>query len=177
MRRHPTLQDLSRDHHDVLVHARRLRGLDARVDAAHARERFLRYADAVLLHHFSEEDAVLAPLAQPAHRGRLAAEHADLRRRIAWLAEAAADPALDAAQKELGEALRLHVRFEEDVLFADLQDRLDDVALAGLADELGAFRRQVRPQAGAGESCFLDLGSAAAPPGAPLQGLQKDPGQ
>jgi hypothetical protein len=151
MKRHPALHPLSRDHHNVLVHARRLRGLDARVDAETARRRFRAYFDAVLAPHFDEEEQVLLPrIADAGLRQRLIAEHADLRRRAA---------ALPAGQTELGEALRLHVRFEEDVLFPALEaqaeaDRVDWPDVTAAAD---AFRRERRPAGvdGGAEACFL----------------------
>ena len=145
MRRHPALHPLSRDHHDVLLHARRLRDDDARVDAATAATRFARYL-AVLRLHFAEEDAVLAPrIADPALRRRLLDEHAALLR----LAEAG-DPAL------LGARLRDHVRFEEDVLFPHLEASLPEAAWADIKAAGLAFRRRQRPASLTGdEVCFL----------------------
>jgi hypothetical protein len=151
MKRHESFHPLSRDHHNVLVHARRLRGLDARFDAEAARRRFLAYAPVLLL-HFNEEDLVVAPLVtDESLRSRLLAEHADLRRRIEALPSAGATelPAL-------GEALRLHVRFEEDVLFPHLETVLAGPALRSLADDSAGFRARERPASLQGdEACFL----------------------
>lgn len=148
MKRHAALHPLSRDHHNVLVHARRLRGLDARVDADTARRRFLAYFESVLRHHFDEEEALLGPrIADPALRQRLLDEHADLRRRAA---------ALPDGQAELGEALRLHVRFEEDVLFPALEAGVADAEWSAVAQATDAFRRTRRPASrdGGAEACF-----------------------
>lgn len=148
MKRNPALQPLSRDHHNVLVHARRLRGLDPRIDAATAARRFRSYHDAVLRHHFDEEESLLAPHLDDGLRKRLADEHADLTGRAAALPKDAVD---------LGERLRLHVRFEEDVVFPHLEARLGEPALVQLARQLEDGRRRVRPaslEPGA-EACFL----------------------
>lgn len=148
MRRHPALHPLSRDHHDILLHARRLRGEDPRVKVDTAIDRFLRYHDAVLVHHFNEEEeALLRHL--PADLGmRLVAEHNDLRRRAAGLR-------MDGQAAALGEALRAYVRYEEDVLFQHLQATLDEDALARLGTTAEGIRRNLRPAAGHGEDCFL----------------------
>lgn len=152
MRRHPALQGLSRDHHVALLHARRLRGDDPRVDPEAARSRFLRYAEAILAHHFAEEEDALLPFLGDARlRERLLREHANLRQRIARLQGADA-----AFQRDLGERLRAHVRFEEDELFEALQRDLGE----GQWRQLDAAARQVRARArpassGDDEPCFI----------------------
>jgi hypothetical protein len=148
MRRHAALQPLSRDHHDALLHARRLRGEDARIGVAAAAQRFLRYHDAVLVHHFREEEEALLPHLPADLADRLVAEHNDLRRRAATLANGG-----DA--KELGEALRSHVRFEEDVVFQHLQAALSDDDWMHLRQRAQDLRQAARPRAGEGEDCFL----------------------
>lgn len=148
MLRHPALHPLSHDHHDVLMHARRLRGEDARVGVVAAVERFLRYHDAVLVHHFHEEEETLLPHLPADLASRLVAEHNDLRRRAASLRT-------DGHAGDLGEALRAHVRFEEEVVFAHLQAHLDDAGFADLQARAAALRRSLRPAAGHGEDCFL----------------------
>ena len=151
MKRHASLHPLSRDHHNILVHARRLRGLDARFGSATARRSFLSYAPILLL-HFNEEEQVLAPrIADPDLRRRLLAEHADLRTRLAALPDASAE-----AQVELGHKLREHVRFEEDLLFPHLEGLLTELDWPAVAAETSAFRAAARPASiEGGESCFL----------------------
>lgn len=154
MKRHPALHDLSRDHHALLLHARRLRGDDPRLDFAAARRRFLLYHDAVLLHHFTEEEQALLPFVRDAAlRDRLLREHADLRAATALLAKGDND-----VQLELGELLRRHVRFEEDDLFAALQRDLTEDEWGDLAAKANAHRSTARPGSagpGATEECFL----------------------
>jgi hypothetical protein len=145
MKRHAALHPLSRDHHDVLVHARRLRGLDARFTPEAALARFRGYAP-TLLKHFAEEEAVLAPrIADGALIDRLLAEHAELR------ALAAGHDAL-----RLGTRLREHVRFEEDLLYPHLEAALTAAGGEALAADGLAFRRRERPLSlDGGEACFL----------------------
>jgi hypothetical protein len=65
MKRHPALAELSRDHHQALVVARRLkRADDESVDRA--REGFLDYWEHEGSEHFREEEEILLPeLARP----------------------------------------------------------------------------------------------------------------
>ncbi|MHB1262038.1 MAG: hemerythrin domain-containing protein [Thermoplasmatota archaeon] len=151
MNRHEALRPLSRDHHNVLVHARRLRGLDSRFDAANARSRFLAYWPVVAL-HFDEEERVLAPRISDAELvRRLKAEHDDLRRRAADLPAATSE-----AQIDLGAKLREHVRFEEDVLFPHLEAMLSADDWAAVVAEGVSHRKTNRPTSiDGGESCFL----------------------
>lgn len=151
MKRHPALHPLSRDHHNVLVHARRLRGLDARFDADTARRHFLSYWPVLAL-HFDEEETVLGPRIMDSDMGRrLKAEHDDLRRRAADLP--AATPL---AQADLGAKLREHVRFEEDVLFPHVEAILTADDWDAIVAEGASHRRQHRPASlDGGESCFL----------------------
>lgn len=147
MRRHPALQDLSRDHHHVLLHARRLRGDDARVDAATARQRFLSYYDAILVHHLREEEEALRPHLTTNQADRLVSEHNQIRKLAADLATSSA------GASELGELLRAHVRWEEDELFQDLQAKLQEAGWRTIQESL----RTIRADEGRhdGEDCFL----------------------
>jgi hypothetical protein len=151
MRRHPALHDLSRDHHVLLLHARRLRGEDARVAPEVARERFLRFAP-ILLHHVAEEEAAIAPRLEPGLRQRMLLEHGRLRGLVARLD---ADPA---AAGELGRLLRDHVRFEEREAFPDLEARLAPADWERLRAEALRLRTAARPDSvgpGAAEACHL----------------------
>jgi hemerythrin-like domain-containing protein len=141
MKRHPALQDLSRDHHPALLHARRLRCEDPRVDAATARRRFLQFSEKVLRFHYDEEDLALVPFIRDlGQRERLRTEHADLRERVALLATAD-----EGFQRDLGERLRAHIRFEEDDLFETMQRDLTKEEWVRLAAVARAFRAKVRP--------------------------------
>lgn len=151
MKRHIGLHPLSRDHHNVLVHARRLRGLDARFDAETARHRFLSYLPVLAL-HFDEEETVLGPrIKDPGLARRLRSEHEGLQRMASRLATATAE-----AQVAFGAKLREHVRFEEDVLFPHLEAILTADDWKAVAAQGVAHRRLHRPTSlDGGESCFL----------------------
>jgi hypothetical protein len=116
MKRDPRLQGLSSEHHQALVLARSLAGIDAPAWDAGRAARFGARFDAELEPHFRIEEELLLPALRRAGEAALAdrteADHAFLRDR------AAAARAGDAeAARALGERLHAHVRFEERELF------------------------------------------------------------
>ncbi|HZJ81471.1 MAG TPA: hemerythrin domain-containing protein [Guyparkeria sp.] len=124
MRRHETLQPLSRDHHQTLKLARQLQraGCDAETRAALEAHR------PELLTHFAAEEALCeqalvrcpddATLAKQV--GRMHREHRKIMELVERLLK---DPYPEAsACHALGEWLIAHVRFEERGLFNRLQD-------------------------------------------------------
>ncbi|MBO6934059.1 MAG: hemerythrin domain-containing protein [Deltaproteobacteria bacterium] len=148
MKRHPQLQDLSRDHHHALVLARQSRiaakGSDDEVHArlVAAREKLERE----LAPHFAVEERLLLPALDDAGLGELAArtrtDHARLR-------ELLRDDAPDerARLREFGELLRDHVRFEESELFPAAEATLDDATLTAVADASAALESAERRRA------------------------------
>lgn len=124
MKRHPGLQQLSREHHHSLVLARRARRWATQ--EAQAREHgwdLIREAyRRELLPHFTEEETRLLPLlgADSELVTRTLDEHAQLRR-------LALDGSTGLELHELGSLLEAHIRFEERVLFPSLE-RLLEVA-------------------------------------------------
>jgi hemerythrin-like domain-containing protein len=132
VQRSEALAPLSRDHHQALETALRLRRADDEtLDAALAR--LSSFWASVGRRHFEIEEELLLPaLADErwqAMAERVRSEHADIRRRAAALEQEAS---VDAA-RELGERLNAHVRFEERELFAHLEAALD----AGELERLG----------------------------------------
>ena len=132
MQRSEALAPLSRDHHQALETALRLRRADGNtLDAALAR--LSSFWASVGRRHFEIEEELLLPaLADErwlAMAERVRCEHADIRGRAAALEREAS---VDAA-RELGERLNAHVRFEERELFAHLEAALD----AGELERLG----------------------------------------
>ncbi|MCP2039478.1 hemerythrin-like domain-containing protein [Neisseria sp. HSC-16F19] len=117
MKRHPALQDFSREHHTALSLANRIR---KQPQADHQAD-IERHRDELLQHFDAEEQQFLPywPQLPIALQQRFAAEHAELRRLLAQT------PA-DAAQ--LAELLTAHVRFEERELFNAIQDLLPPAA-------------------------------------------------
>lgn len=137
MKRHPSLQPLSDDHHRALVLARRLRrestGMDAGALEGLAREVRQEFG-AELEPHFRVEERWLLPALEDRGGDRLAAQtledHARLRALVHGLWSE------DTAQ-ELGTLLERHVRFEERVLFPEAEALLSEVELASVRDAAG----------------------------------------
>jgi hemerythrin-like domain-containing protein len=133
VKRSAALAALSRDHHQALEVALRLRrAQEGDVDAAI--ERFLAFWRAIGARHFEIEEQLLLPALPDSDAQWRAAcervrdEHARLR--AAGDALAAQPSASDA--RAAGELLHDHVRFEERELFGLLEERLDPDMLAAL---------------------------------------------
>lgn len=135
MKRHPSLQPLSDDHHRALVLARRLRrdsgGLDAGGLATLARE-VRREFEKQLEPHFRVEESWLLPALEGKEGTRRLVEqilkdHAQLRALVRgrWSEETA---------RELGALLEKHVRFEERVLFPQAEALLSEPELTSVRD-------------------------------------------
>jgi hemerythrin-like domain-containing protein len=133
VKRSEELAPLSRDHHQGLFAALKLRR-----GAPDAREAFLAFWVEGRRHFAQEEELLLPALARhvPAdHEAivRVLVEHVDLRRRALDL-ERGADPPPEAL-RELGDRLHDHIRHEEDVLFPLIETSLprDELAALGAA--------------------------------------------
>jgi tellurite resistance-related uncharacterized protein len=139
MKRHAGLQQLSREHHQVLVLARWLRavparpaGAEAEVNAAIARLRAEWKAQ--VAPHFAVEERELVPLCHgradlAAQAETIGEDHAALRAMF----EAVAEPSWTAGAAALADRLESHVRFEERVWFPALEAALDEATLASLS--------------------------------------------
>jgi iron-sulfur cluster repair protein YtfE (RIC family) len=139
MKRSEALAQLSRDHHQALVVAQRLRRADPETAAA-ARDAFLDFWATEGRQHFRDEEEILLPAfarhESPAHEAvvRVLTDHVDLRRRAGDLAgDSAASPD---DLRELGERLNAHVRHEERVLFPMIEAALSTDELVELAAAL-----------------------------------------
>lgn len=133
MKRSAALTPLSRDHHQVLAVALRLRrGEPGSLEA------FRELWASDVQRHFAIEEQVLVPALPDdpdwaAGCRRMLDEHAEIRRRA---------ESLDAdAGEALGRLLDDHVRFEERELFVLLEERLPADALATLGDRIDALER------------------------------------
>jgi hemerythrin-like domain-containing protein len=120
MKRAEALAPLSRQHHQGLHVALKLKRADA-THADAAREAFAEFWRSEGREHFRVEEESLLPAfaryAEPDHPAvvQVLVEHVDLRRRGADVL-AADDPQPDAL-RELGERLERHIRHEERILF------------------------------------------------------------
>jgi len=147
LKRHPSLQPLSREHMNGLIQARALQRASESDEAARRRTvaGFVKAWQAEIRPHFDDEERLLLPLVDSqALRDRLLDEHTTLRR----LAErcvrdpmaAANDPEL---LRELGARLHDHIRWEEREFFEAMQ-RDHPNALTGLSAEAAAIEH-LRP--------------------------------
>lgn len=135
MKRHPALEQLSRDHHRALVVAQRLKRAQA-ATAEDARAVFLDYWETDGKHHFSQEEQILMPtlarFSDPERPivARVLVDHVRIRCLAEQLGTGAAD--LPTAQA-LGLELERHVRREERELFPLIEAALPQEELLRLA--------------------------------------------
>ncbi|RIX44145.1 MAG: hemerythrin domain-containing protein [Rhodocyclales bacterium GT-UBC] len=129
MKRHPALQQLSREHHTALKLCRQARLAIAQAtqnEIAACAETICRLFPHELNPHFLAEEGDLLPALSAAGESRLVnrtlAEHVELRRLVKLLGQTADRPTLQAFATLLEE----HVRFEERILFEMAQQRLFD---------------------------------------------------
>lgn len=151
LKRHPSLQPLSRDHYVGLVQGRHLlKAAEGNaVDRRAALADFVDAWDQDIRPHFDDEERLVAPLADEANRTRLQQEHDRLR--------ALADEAREHRRKtdpgatwmaNLGQMLTDHIRWEERDLFPAVEassgEALD--SLQPEADRIEASRTRSRGQ-------------------------------
>ena len=134
MKRVEQLQDLSRDHHQGLVIARKATRAAAAGEMSVARAWAMverRFA-AELEPHFGLEEEYLLPVLESAGMedwaDRVRAEHAQLRALTVEGAERSAD-----SLGAFGQLLEQHIRFEERELFESAQGRIDAAAFDRLS--------------------------------------------
>jgi hemerythrin-like domain-containing protein len=147
-KRQDALLPLSRDHHHALSQARRLKtsaASDDRNVRTRAADDFINFYLGRALHHFREEEELFFPPAIEHEEARplvtrAVLEHLNVHRLVGILkrdlVKAEVTPEL---MTEISEALRLHVRFEEDELFPLIEKVVPPERL----DEIAAHRREV----------------------------------
>lgn len=145
MKRHEALKPLSREHHPALVQAKRLRDFRGTTkQVLELSQDFLQFWDMEIAQHFRDEEELLLPLmAQRAGDDseeilETVAQHVKLRRAILELrrcVEAGKTPQITALNA-LGDALKSHVRFEEDKLFPAAEAHFVEADLDYLARAL-----------------------------------------
>jgi hemerythrin-like domain-containing protein len=133
VKRSVELAPLSRDHHQGLFAALKLRRASTE-DRDQARATFLAFWEDGRRHFAIEEELLLPALARhvPCDHDaivRVLTEHVDLRRRAQDVA--AGEERLEALN-ELGARLQAHIRHEEDVLFGLIEEALEPDELAAL---------------------------------------------
>lgn len=162
MKRHASLQPLSQHHHFALIQAlfiRRASNEPAAKRAAAMRriaQKFLVFWENAGRLHFREEEEVLLPayarrksIAKDADVMRMLADHAEIRGRIAYLAElVGAQEPVEEELTALGKLLSDHVRLEEDKIFPRIEKTLSEPELQQLAPHLTRLHKK-------GETCDL----------------------
>lgn len=139
MKRDPSLEHFSRDHHVALVVAQRLKRA-AEASAEDARSAFLRYWQADGRRHFREEEEILLPtfagFADPDVPvvAQVLIDHVRVRRLAQEVASGS--PQLETLS-ELGGLLEQHVHREERELFPLIERTVPDRELGRLAVLLG----------------------------------------
>lgn len=131
MKRHPALEPFSRDHNDGLILAR---SLMAGEDSApqQAKEAW----DGELRDHFEEEERLLGHLCSEQSLERLLREHREIETLI---------KSLPAGSAALGEALEAHIRWEERVLFPDIEATASEEDFKRLDSESQALEERRWP--------------------------------
>jgi iron-sulfur cluster repair protein YtfE (RIC family) len=135
MKRSESLAPLSRQHHQGLFVALRLKRAEPATAVA-ARRAFLDFWESEGREHFRIEEDLLLP-AYARHGAhdhpavvKVLTDHVDLRRRAADVAATeSVDPEL---LHQLGERLERHIRHEERVLFPLIEEALPDDELAAV---------------------------------------------
>ncbi len=162
MNRHSALQDLSRDHHAMLLHAQRLAHAADRTpqDALNASRSFLQYWTGSLLDHVEEEQFhAVEAASETAIQGRYAQIHEVLRAAVDQLRITLMDPQyFRATVRSVSDALKTHVSFCEATLFFDLQTNVAEAELKKLGHTMALYRKQRRPASigpNATENCYL----------------------
>jgi hemerythrin-like domain-containing protein len=140
MKRDPALTDLSRDHHQALFRAMRMKRA-TEDDVDDVRDDVLAFWSDHGAQHFRIEEEILLPaFATRSDPGSEAVvtvlvDHVWIRERMDRLAQDELDLA---AVRELGARLEQHVRHEERVLFPLIEEALERDALATLAQRIAA---------------------------------------
>jgi hemerythrin-like domain-containing protein len=137
VKRHEALEQLSRDHHQALFQAMRLKRA-AEDDASDVLGDFLDFWFGVGYLHFRAEEEVLLPAysaygdASREEVVRVLVDHVEIRREAYELGALTSDPPPERL-RSLGERLDAHVRHEERVLFPLIEEALPDDELARVA--------------------------------------------
>ena len=135
--RDESLQPLSRDHYVGLVCAEHLRKAGEGDDIAARQKALGEFLDAwrrEIVEHFADEERLLTDLMTEAEATELDKQHRDLRAKAdeAEARRSSDDPGADWC-RQVGEALRDHIRWEERELFPAIQQRATAEQLEALA--------------------------------------------
>jgi iron-sulfur cluster repair protein YtfE (RIC family) len=147
MKRHKSLYPLSHDHHHGLFEARLLSLADEQAgqDSPGAlANRFIEFWESDLQRHFQQEEEIVLPVIEQykspdsAEVKETLRQHDEIRRLIAEVKGKLAQQAgIDAALlRQLGDALRDHIRYEENELFPVLEACVPEKVLWQINEQL-----------------------------------------
>lgn len=120
IKRHSSLQPLSRDHHHGLLFCWKIRaGIKRHIEIDRLQKHIKWFWNEHLIEHFAEEEQMVFPILDAEHPHIIKAleEHRQLKSLFG--AESYDVQSLDELQKKLDE----HIRFEERVLFNEIQEQ------------------------------------------------------
>ena len=147
MKRHPSLQGLSRDHHRILLHAQELHWAARGVgDLLNSFRQFLDFWDSEGRGHFTKEEKILFPYCETCRRWKstkavdlVFAYHQQVRERVEKLKQKVRrGHDLMRIVRDLSELLELQVRHEERVVFEEIQATLSEGELVRLEESLAS---------------------------------------
>lgn len=155
MKRHPALQDLSRDHYFVLLKCQLVRRALARQAPADELQAladdFLQFFDSDMVAHFQEEDDFVVPEAERTGDAGLREVAREIHADHAWLKARFADlrspGSLASTLQDIEARLTRHVRLEEERLFEGVQRSLSEAELQAMWTRSFAFRKSHRAPA------------------------------
>jgi hemerythrin-like domain-containing protein len=139
MKRHPALREFSDDHHQGLVHARRLRRAASGEEGepSEVARAFLDFWREDTSEHFRKEEEVLLPVLAR-HGGdveagsvvEMLAQHARVRGLVMQLSdEVSGGDVRPETLRSIGELLEAHIRLEERRVFPEIEEFLPEEAL------------------------------------------------
>lgn len=153
-KRHPALQELSRDHQRFLIEARNIRWLmDGNPNAMSVMEvltSFIEFWEQFGEMHLVEEEQILLPFYLAHDPGtapdirRILHDHEWLREQVIQLRITANESAIKSLLNPIGDHITSHIRFEERIFFQTIQGSLLPQELTELAEQFQSFRHQHR---------------------------------
>jgi len=133
LKRHPALQPLSREHHQILLLGFKIRqGLKKEIESERIVNYCLWFYKAYLKVHFEKEVQILSKVVSGNSDliARLAANHQKVKESLKTLTTS------EESLKQFEEVLVSHVRLEERILFEELQSKLTPDAIQYLESTL-----------------------------------------
>jgi hemerythrin superfamily protein len=142
IKRHPSIVELSKDHHFALLLVWKIRqGLSKSIEPPRISKYVVHFFDTDLIQHFNEEEKFLFSKLPANNELRIQAE--DEHRQIKEIID---DLRVNSTDKDLlvefATVIEGHIRFEERKLFNHLQENIPENELAEIASSLNARKHE-----------------------------------